>query len=824
MSPPLLKDYQANAVAAVVEAIRKGADQFQLTRECTAVSLSAPTGAGKTVIATTALERLLYGGDGIEPNSRLTVLWVTDDPSLNEQTKRKMEAASSQLKPGQPVTVGPELDQEVLDPKKIYFVHIQQLGKGATRYVQAGGDRGRRWPLWETISNTVNLRGADFLLVIDEAHRGTTAKRNGEKTIVARLIDGMGTLPRAPVVLGISATPDRFIAAMAKDERRTLKQVGVRPEQVRESGLIKDKIRISHPATAQPGDSTLLELAVNDLRSFDELWRKYAAEQEEPPVSPVLVIQVRPKTSDADIKVILDTLGSTWAALDGNAIGHSFQEHATLNLGPRSLRYIAPQDIQDDPGIRAVLFKEALTTGWDCPRAEVMVSLRPARDHTYIAQLIGRMVRTPLARRVATNDVLNTVALYLPYFDEEQVAQVISSIRSDENQIASQIELDPVICTRNSTVSPRVWDHIESLPTYTRPARCHRTEVARLNSLAVLLAGSGLDHDATIQARKHTIAALDREHSRLGGALARRIQSDRELEYLTHNVDLLTGQTSKQVARATLNARNIEDRFRRAKRILGDAAAKWYWEYLCDLGESPDHAKIHVAALAADSSVLAALEAAAKSLIDSWRATYNSSINSLPDATRAKFYEVWQQSRDPQQITLIMPNQITAPGDGELKLRHLYADANGLFPVQLPSSWERRVLEAELAKPTVRAWYRNPTGGTAALGVSYGQPGSYRTLYPDFLFFHEIGGQVVADIIDPHRPNTSDTAPKWAGLAHYATAHGHLFRRIEAVIGRSDGTLLSVDLKNPEAGKTLARATNEAAVRRVFESLGGPYQ
>ena len=46
-----------------------------------------------------------------------------------------------------------------------------------------------------------------------------------------------------------------------------------------------------------------------------------------------------------------------------------------------------------------MFFKMALSTGWDCPRAEVMMSFRRAEDHTYIAQLLGRMVRTPLARR-----------------------------------------------------------------------------------------------------------------------------------------------------------------------------------------------------------------------------------------------------------------------------------------------------------------------------------------------------------------------------------------------------------------------------------------
>jgi type III restriction enzyme len=46
----------------------------------------------------------------------------------------------------------------------------------------------------------------------------------------------------------------------------------------------------------------------------------------------------------------------------------------------------------------------AISTGWDWLRAEVLVSLRAAQEYTYIAQLIGRMVRTPLARTITVSD------------------------------------------------------------------------------------------------------------------------------------------------------------------------------------------------------------------------------------------------------------------------------------------------------------------------------------------------------------------------------------------------------------------------------------
>ncbi len=817
----VLKDYQDEAVADLMAAIREGIARFERSEKFTAVSLSAPTGAGKTVIATAVIQRLFYGDENTEPTPDMTILWVTDDPSLNQQTKRKMLGASSQIKAGQLVMVDQRLDQETLDPGKVYFVHIQQLGKGATNYLRTGDNR--RWSLWDIIGKTIAQRGDKFLLIIDEAHKGTRASKDGQLSITARLIDGAGgTLPPTPIVLGISATPTRFIDAITKAGQRTLEPVAVDHDLVRESGLIKDKIQIKHPKETQPADSTLLELAVEDLKAFDEMWATYASEQDEPPVKPALVIQVKAKVSDAELKETLTTLTAAWPELEDKAIGHSFQEHTTLSLGTRSVRYVAPPDIQDDPTLRVVLFKEALTTGWDCPRAEVMLSFRSAQDYTYIAQLIGRMVRTPLARRIASNDVLNAVSLYLPYYDEAQVEEVVAGIQADDSQIASRIEVAPVICERNASIPGPIWELLNELPTYTRPAKNHRNEVARLNALAVLLVGNDLDSAASDTAKQHLIDTLNREVTRLGQKLTDKIAAYEQLDYQTQTVDLATGEVEKEAAQIVVNARNIEDLFRRSRRLLGDSAAKWYWDYLCDLGEDADLAKLKLAALADDPSVSSAVDAAAKTLIDSWRKTHNSAINNLTDAKRAAFYTIWQQAREPQEVSMIMPSKISAPDGDTRHEKHIYANGKKKFPAKV-TGWEADVLKAELAKKTLIGWYRNPTGGTRALGVPYKQSKKPRTLYPDFLFFHKVDGETVIDVIDPHRPDSADTAPKWTGLVAYAIAHGAKFRRINGVIANSEGTLLSLDLKNPQVAKALESATNETDIRKLFEDFGGGY-
>jgi type III restriction enzyme len=817
-----LTDYQADAAGEVVYSLQEGFSRFDKHQKLTAVSLSAPTGAGKTVIATSVIEQMLFGSEEVEPNPDLTVLWVTDDPSLNQQTRRKMLLASSLIKPSQLVTVDQSLDQKELDLGRIYFVHIQQLGKGSTNYVKTGNNR--QFSIWDTIGNTISHRGEHFVLIVDEAHKGTVAKTSGAKTITAQLIDGAGgAFPPTPVVLGISATPERFNEAISKAGQRTLEPVGVDPIAVQESGLIKDKILISHPREAQPSDSTLLDMAVGDLKLYDSLWAKYSQEQNEPAVAPVLVIQCKAMVSDHDLKATLDTLAEAWNILDDKAIGHSFQEHSTLNLGTRSVRYIAPQDIQDDPHLRVVLFKEALTTGWDCPRAEVMLSFRSAKDYTYIAQLIGRMVRTPLARRIPTDGVLNTVALYLPDYDDKQVDLVVKGLQSDESNITATPEVDSVTCARNASIPDSVWGTIGALPTYTRPGKYHRNEVARLNALATLLVGNELDKQAMDTARKHITDTLGREAARLGQKLDDKVADFEKLDYQTQSVDLASGDVEKLSASVFINARNIDDLFRRARRTLGDSAAKWYWDLLCEAGADADEAKIRVAALADDPSVSVVLEADAKLLIDAWRTQHNGAISTLPDAKRAQFYKIWQQAKAPSQVLMIMPSQITASDQETRYAKHIYVDAKKSFPSKL-NTWEEPAVSAELARAdSIIGWYRNPTGGTSALAVPYEQSGIGRTMYPDFLFFHMIDGEVVVDVVDPHRPNESDTSSKWRGLAAYAINHGDKFRRVSAVIKNSDDQLLSLDLKDPNVAAALADATNEPDIRKIFADYGGAY-
>lgn len=59
---------------------------------------------------------------------------------------------------------------------------------------------------------------------------------------------------------------------------------------------------------------------------------------------------------------------------------HTFGSIGELEINGLKVSHIEVSDIADDRKVKVVLFKENLSTGWDCPRAETMMSFRKAED------------------------------------------------------------------------------------------------------------------------------------------------------------------------------------------------------------------------------------------------------------------------------------------------------------------------------------------------------------------------------------------------------------------------------------------------------------
>ncbi|MBQ1051626.1 DEAD/DEAH box helicase family protein [Micromonospora sp. C51] len=455
-----LFDYQEAAKATLLRSLLTMAKAYEEdVEERGAVVLAAPTGAGKTVIATAVIESALDGDETTPGIENSTFLWVTDDPSLNKQTLNKMMAASSGLNLNRLIAIENDFQQETLDAGRVYFLNIQKLGSSA--HLSKSGVDGRKYSLWDTIANTIRDRPYGFVVVVDEAHRGLSTAKDTRDTIVSRIIGGnAGDQPEVPVVWGISAVPRRFREAMAQ-RGRTVKSHTVAIEDVRASGLLKDQIILGHTKGIHAAESTLLRHAVEKIREYEARWAAYCRENGDPRVDPILVVQVEDKPSPKSLGELVGTVLEEWPGISPRNIVHTFASHAAEPAGAHKVEYCPPEDIQDRQDVRVVLCKTAITTGWDCPRAEVLVSMRVANDADLITQIMGRMVRTPLARRILTDETLNTVHCILPKFDERAVELIAKQFeRGDDGGLAggTKVVLKPMQLTRNPLLHPSADD------------------------------------------------------------------------------------------------------------------------------------------------------------------------------------------------------------------------------------------------------------------------------------------------------------------------------------------------------------------------------
>ena len=134
----------------------------------------------------------------------------------------------------------------------------------------------------------------------------------------------------------------------------------------------------------------VLQAATDEWKSKCGHWRQYCYEQHYAQVNPVFVIQVQAGSGklisntnlDDVIAKIEERIG---VAFKENEVVHTFGSTATLLVNGLNVPHIEPSEITDDRRIKVVLFKENLSTGWDCPRAETMMSFRHVEDATYIA-------------------------------------------------------------------------------------------------------------------------------------------------------------------------------------------------------------------------------------------------------------------------------------------------------------------------------------------------------------------------------------------------------------------------------------------------------
>lgn len=853
-----LKAYQSERTIDLLQELDAARREIVRRSRAQAIIFDAPTGAGKTVMAAAMMENALFGGDlaaeaEITPDAELTFLWVSDDPDLNEQSRRRIGTVCEQLAHDRLEIIENTFDRSVFEPGKCYFLNTQKLRAGGLLSTLSNA---RSHTIWETIANTQAIRPGRFILILDEAHRGlqlSAAESAEARTIAGRFVAGTDAVqvrpldnsqpiqfPPVELILGMSATPDRFDQYLARSAGRTRRSVSVEAARVRESGIIKDRLTLFGLEEGQQHPWTLLDEALAQLRRTDDAWRAYTANNALPPIAPLLMLQVEDAHGGAisatDLTAVLAAVRDSWPELQPDQIVHCFGEHTSIDLGDGwVIAHEHPADISEKTQIRVVLFKTALNTGWDCPRAEVLMSFRHSEDPTPIAQLVGRMVRTPLARRVDGHDDLNTAYLFLPFFNRARLLAIKDRLTSDEGGVGSEIELnedyiDLILrpSALNGGPDESVFRSLHGLRMDTVPPTRPTSDLHRLFRLGRHLDQDGIGRDAAgigvvarfkgelIQSMQETLDSL----TQADATFDQRIAERRELRLTTLSIrggEVIEAEEIEEAEGIEVSDNDIETAFRAASSVLG-AELGTAWNSARYDEEDPLRAKIEFLEIAADPNLRAALQARAQALFQDVFDEHRPAILQLSEARQQEYLELTRVGRTVQTSFMLPPTLVRFPNPqaGQQQDRHLYVliDTQNDCPLEL-NEWERDTLNAERAQATFRGFLRNLDRKPWALSYAYQSQGGWKPGYPDFLVFHEApNNEIRVSILEPHQGE--DSLVKARGLASFAERFAADFDRVEMVRKLGDGRLVRLRLHDPAVRGQLTQQLEQEDFTALF--------
>ncbi len=438
------------------------------------------------------------------------------------------------------------------------------------------------------------------------------------------------------------------------------------------------------------------------------------------------------------------------------------------------------------------------------------------------------MVRSPLARRVQGDELLNSVDCILPFFDRTTAGNVVKYLTGQLTEMpgtsGKKVLLDGRALAPNAAVPEAVWQVWDALPTETLPQRGARP-TKRLVALAQALSADGVRPNALKEVESELHAVLDAYATRYAKQLDAAVAEVWAIE-----VQQIAGRVGKTGLTYTEFVERADDRairsgFEGAKKAFGADVAQSYVNHLAgpDADDDDDlrEAFVRVAALATVKEAREKVDQDATEITATWFAEHRVAIKGLSDERKQTYEEIRAMAVRPERTDLSRPrtrlenyavvDEVGDVGIAPLAPLHLMSDEKGDFPLSSLNEWERQVVQAELARDGVRGWYRNPPRQALdSLGVAYRDAsGNWRSMHPDFVFFHEVKGEMRASIIDPHSHHLDDADANLKALAVFAVQYRSHFHRIEA-LSAVNGQMKVLDLQLDSVNDVVLAGTQSA--------------
>lgn len=322
------------------------------------ITVKAPTGAGKTVIL------IKYVDEYLKNTSKDTAfVWLCPGKGdLEEQSKEKMEE------------LAPHLDTRNLmysmmtgfEPESVTFINWELVTKKGNTALKDS----ERANLFEKIAEA-HKDGVKFVVIIDEEDMNNTKKADDVISAFA-----------AKNIIRVSATakkvPHQEFYEITEDD-------------VINAGLITSAIYVNEGVDEK-------KEVINDydylLELADEKRKEIAANYDRMKVNvrPLVLIQF-PMGQPETIKAVEEKLAN---------MGYTY-DNGMVNIWMSDEKIVSEDLVNLDGSPAFLLMKQAISTGWDCPRAKILVKLREGGSEDFQIQTIGRIRRMPEGKHYGLN-------------------------------------------------------------------------------------------------------------------------------------------------------------------------------------------------------------------------------------------------------------------------------------------------------------------------------------------------------------------------------------------------------------------------------------
>lgn len=385
-----LKNYQINAISQLMGFT----DMFLNTPKNETIVFQSPTGSGKTV---TMARYILELTEKTEED--LCFLWISigkgDLQVQSYKSVRKEIGDSIECSLLENEFFG---SRDVINQNEIVFVNWEKIRTKDRKTNEFKNTLMKDWEQNNFPTILGNTRAnRKIILIIDESHSSATTERAME--IRDEII--------APdLTIEMSATP-------VFTSENINARVSVEPTDVINEGMIKKEIiindKIAELIEKEDSEKTS-ELLVLESAYFkeEELKRRYKKLYDDGEttslITPLTLIQIPNSNYGEEKRITIEKFlekkrittenGKLAVWLSDEKINDSYE---VLNANDSKVEYL--------------IFKMAIDTGWDCPRAQVLLKFREVNSIVFEIQTVGRILRMPEARHYS-DEILNRAFVY----------------------------------------------------------------------------------------------------------------------------------------------------------------------------------------------------------------------------------------------------------------------------------------------------------------------------------------------------------------------------------------------------------------------------